>query len=199
MNRREALKKLGLSFGVVIASPVLFHNSCTKKSSTHFFNEIELQLLTEISDVIIPGTNELPKASDVGVAEYIDHYVADIVQDDEQKNLKSFMQQYIRAISPEKPIGYWVEQSFSSDWEIKESWKEEINNYEKLLTNGSEASISDEVAVFALLTNLKSLMIRAYRGSELIGEQYLAYDPIPGRQVGCIDLKEATGGRIWSL
>lgn len=199
MNRREALKKLGLSFGVVIASPVLFHNSCTKKSSTHFFNEIELQLLTEISDVIIPGTNELPKASDVGVAEYIDHYVADIVQDDEQKNLKSFMQQYIRAISPEKPIEYWVEQSFSSDWEIKESWKEEINNYEKLLTNGSEASISDEVAVFALLTNLKSLMIRAYRGSELIGEQYLAYDPIPGRQVGCIDLKEATGGRIWSL
>ena len=199
MNRREALKKLGLSFGVVIASPVLFHNSCTKKSSTHFFNEIELQLLTEISDVIIPGTNELPKASDVGVAEYIDHYVADIVQDDEQKNLKSFMQQYIRAISPEKPIGYWVEQSFSSDWEIKESWKEEINNYEKLLTNGSEASISDEVAVFALLTNLQSLMIRAYRGSELIGEQYLAYDPIPGRQVGCIDLKEATGGRIWSL
>jgi len=199
MNRREALKKLGLSFGVVIASPVLFHNSCTKKSSTHFFNEIELQLLTEISDVIIPGTNELPKASDVGVAEYIDHYVADIVQDDEQKNLKSFMQQYIRAISPEKPIGYWVEQSFSSDWEIKESWKEEINNYEKLLTNGSEASISDEVAVFALLTNLKSLMIRAYRGSELIGEQYLAYDPMPGRQVGCIDLKEATGGRIWSL
>ena len=42
-------------------------------------------------------------------------------------------------------------------------------------------------------------MIRAYRGSELVGEQYLAYDPIPGRQVGCIDLEEATGGRIWSL
>ena len=170
-----------------------------KKSSTHFFNEIELQLLTDTSDVIIPGTNELPKASDVGVAEYIDHYVADIVEDDEQKNLKSFMQQYVRAINPEKPIEYWVEQSFSSDWEIKESWKEEINNYEKLLANGSVASISDEVAVFALLTNLKSLMIRAYRGSELVGEQYLAYDPIPGRQVGCIDLEEATGGRIWSL
>lgn len=199
MNRREALKKLGLSFGVVIASPVLFHTSCTKKSTTYFFNELELQLLIETSDRIIPGTNELPKASDVGVAEYIDHYVADIVEDDEQKNLKSFMQQYLRAISPEKPIEYWIEQSFSSDLEIKESWKEEINNYEKILGNGSEASISDEVAVFALLTNLKSLMIRAYRGSELIGEQYLAYDPIPGRQVGCIDLVEATDGRIWSL
>ena len=153
MNRREALQKLGLSFGIVIASPVLFHASCAKKSSTHFFNEIELQLLTDTSDVIIPGTSELPKASDVGVAEYVDHYIADIVEEDEQKNLKSFMQQYVRAINPEKPIEYWVEQSFSSDWEIKESWKEEINNYEKLLANGSEATVSDEVAVFALLTN----------------------------------------------
>ena len=198
MDRREALKKIGLSFGVVITTPLLLHR-CTNVSTTYFFNEIEVQLLSDTADVIIPGTSELPKASDVGVAEYMDHYIADIVEDDEQKKLKSFMHQYIRAISPEKPIEYWVEQSFSSVLEIKESWKEEINNYEKLLANGSEASISNEVAIFALLTNLQSLMIRAYRGSELVGEQYLAYDPIPGRQVGCIDLEEATGGRIWSL
>ena len=198
MDRREALKKIGLSFGVVITTPLLLHR-CINVSTTHFFNEIEVQLLSDTADVIIPGTSELPKASDVGVAEYMDHYIADIVDDDEQKKLKSFMHQYIRAISPEKPIEYWVEQSFSSVLEIKESWKEEINNYEKLLANGSEASISNEVAIFALLTNLQSLMIRAYRGSELVGEQYLAYDPIPGRQVGCIDLEEATGGRIWSL
>ena len=199
MNRREALQKLGLSFGIVITSPVLFHASCAKKSSTHFFNEIELQLLTETSDVIIPGTNELPKASDVGVAEYVDHYIADIVEDDEQQQLRVFMQQYIRSISPETPIEYWVEQSFSSDWDMIEAWKEEIEIYEKLLANGSEATVSNEVAVFALLTNLRSLMVRAYRGSELVGEQILAYDPVPGRQVGCIDLNEATGGRIWSL
>ena len=199
MNRKEALKKLGLSFGVVIASPVLFHASCGNKSTTHFFNELELQLLIETSDMIIPGSNMLPKASDVGVAEYVDHYVADIVEDDEQKNLKSFMQQYIRAINPEKPIEYWVKQSFSSDWEIKESWKEEINNFEKSTKQGQKSELSDEVAIFALLTNLKSLMIRAYRGSELVGEQFLAYDPIPGRHIGCIDLDEATGGKSWSL
>ena len=104
MNRREALQKLGLSFGVIIASPVLFHASCSKKSTTYFFNELELQLLIETSNVIIPGTGDLPKASDVGVAEYIDHYVADIVEDDEQKQLRAFMQQYMKAISPEKPV-----------------------------------------------------------------------------------------------
>ena len=75
----------------------------------------------------------------------------------------------------------------------------EINNFEKSTTQGQKSKLSDEIAIFALLTNLKSLRIRAYRGSELVGEQYLAYDPIPGRQIGCIDLEEATGGRIWSL
>ena len=103
-----------------------------KKSSTHFFNEIELQLLTDTSDVIIPGTSELPKASDVGVAEYMDHYIADIVEEDEQKNLKSFMQQYVRAINPEKPIEYWVEQSFRRIGKLKNPGKKKsitMKNY----------------------------------------------------------------------
>ena len=199
MNRKEALKKLGLSFGVVIASPVLFHASCSKKSTTYFFNELELQLLIETSDIIIPGTNELPKASAVGVAEYIDHYVADIIEDDEQNNIKSFMQQYMGAINAEKPIEYWVENTFKADWDTRDQWHDEINNFETSIRQGLKAEISDEIAIFALLTNLKSLMIRAYRGSELVGEQFLAYDPIPGRHIGCIDLDEATGGRIWSL
>ena len=199
MNRREALQKLGLSFGVIIASPVLFHASCSKKSTTYFFNELELQLLIEASDVIIPGTDKLPKASDVGVAEYIDHFVADIVEDDEQKRLKLFMQQFLNAINPDKPVEYWVEQSFSSEWETKEAWRNEIEAYEKAQINGVEMDVSDDVAIFAVLTNLHSLMIRAYRGSELVGEQILAYDPVPGQQIGCIDLDTATGGRIWSL
>jgi hypothetical protein len=199
MNRREALQKLGLSFGVIIASPVLFHASCSKKSTTYFFNELELQLLIETSNVIIPGTGDLPKASDVGVAEYIDHYVADIVEDNEQTQLRVFMQQYMKAISPEKPVEYWVENTFSADWNTKNDWYDEINNFEKSTKDGEKSKISDEVAIFALLTNLKSLMIRAYRGSELVGEQFLAYDPIPGRHIGCIDLDEATGGKSWSL
>jgi hypothetical protein len=109
------------------------------------------------------------------------------------------MQQYMRAINPEKPIEYWVEKTFSADWNTKNDWYDEINNFEKSTKDGEKSKISDEVAIFALLTNLKSLMIRAYRGSELVGEQFLAYDPIPGRYIGCIDLNEATGGKSWSL
>ena len=124
--------------------------------------------------------------------------MADIVEDDEQKNLKSFMENYMGAINTEKPIEYWVTNTFSADWDTRDQWHDEINNFEKSTKQGQKSELSDEIAIFALLTNLKSLMIRAYRGSELVGEQYLAYDPIPGRQGGCIDLEEATGGRISS-
>lgn len=197
MDRREALKKMGLSFGVIVASPILF-NSCTKKSQTHFFNELELQLISDTADVIIPGTDKLPKASDVGVAQYIDHYILDIVDSDEQSRIKSFTKRYLSVINPQKPIEFWVEHAFLSPEVETDNWLKEIDNFGNN-DSDTDATLSDSAAVYALLTNLKSLMIRAYRGSEFVGEQILAYDPVPGRQVGCVDLQEATGGRIWSL
>lgn len=197
MDRREALKKMGLSFGVIVASPILF-NSCTKHSQTHFFNELELQLISDTADVIIPGTDKLPKASDVGVAQYIDHYILDIVDSDEQSRIKSFTKRYLSVINPQKPIEFWVEHAFLSPEVETDNWLKEIDNFGNN-DSDTDANLSDSAAIYALLTNLKSLMIRAYRGSEFVGEQILAYDPVPGRQVGCVDLQEATGGRIWSL
>lgn len=198
MDRREALKKIGLSFGVVITTPLLLHR-CTNVSTTYFFNEIEVQLLSDTADVIIPGTKELPKASDVGVAQYIDHYILDMVESEEQDRLKMFIKRFLTAIGPDKPIEFWVEQTLMASSDRKDQWSNEINNFSSEEAHNAAEILTEEAAVYALLTNLKSLMIRAYRGSEYVGEQILAYDPVPGRQIGCIDLQEATGGRIWSL
>ena len=35
--------------------------------------------------------------------------------------------------------------------------------------------------------------------NEYIGENVLAYAPIPGDYKGCVDLMETTGGKAWSL
>ena len=43
-----------------------------------------------------------------------------------------------------------------------------------------KSKLSDEIAIFALLTNLKISYDTSLSCSELVGEQYLAYDPIPG-------------------
>ena len=26
----------------------------------------------------------------------------------------------------------------------------------------------------------------------------MSYNPVPGKQIGCIDLNEASGGKVWS-
>ena len=59
---------------------------------------------------------------------------------------------------------------------------------------------SDEEKIAAsFTTELRNLTINAFRTNEYIGENVLAYQPVPGRNVGCVDLDEATGGKAWSL
>lgn len=38
-----------------------------------------------------------------------------------------------------------------------------------------------------------------FKTNEFIGENVMAYAPIPGQQKGCVDLMETTGGKAWSL
>jgi hypothetical protein len=45
---------------------------------------------------------------------------------------------------------------------------------------------------------MKELTWIGFFTSELIGENYLNYDPVPGVYDGCIPLDD-TGGKVWSL
>ena len=65
--------------------------------------------------------------------------------------------------------------------------------------SGAATVLDAEPAAFALTREIRSLAVKAYKGSEYIGEQVLAYAPVPGQQKGCVDLMEATGGKAWSL
>ena len=52
--------------------------------------------------------------------------------------------------------------------------------------------------VFETLKGLRGRAVWAYKTSEKIGEDVLAYDPVPAEQKGCIPLSE-TNGKAWSL
>ena len=58
---------------------------------------------------------------------------------------------------------------------------------------------NEDAIIFKTLDNLRSSSIWAFKTTEEIGENVLAYVPIPGSQKGCIPLSEATGGKAWSL
>ena len=82
------------------------------------------------------------------------------------------------------------------------------NEYDQLLTKFLRAN-KQEIDTFkkdkehnkilGTLLKLKELTVWAFFNSENIGEEVLAYDPIPGVQIGCISVEEATGGKKWSL
>ena len=67
------------------------------------------------------------------------------------------------------------------------------------LAEGKEALLDDNVASHAFATNLRNMTIMGYKTSEYIGEEVLAYLPLPGEYIGCGDLQELTGGKAWSL
>lgn len=202
MNRREALKHLGLSFGIALTGPGLLSFAKGRSTSNirenYFFSEKHIELLTKVVDIILPGTNELPSASKAGVPAFIDQYVAEVVDENEQKRISEYMNR-LSAKADTSDLGRLVDQSFNLPGERQGAIWGEINSYTEAVNSGTAADLSDDAAIFALMYNLRSLTIEAYKSSRLIGETVLAYDPVPGRQQGCVDLQETTGGRAWSM
>ena len=64
---------------------------------------------------------------------------------------------------------------------------------------GGEGVLDDEVVRFSFANDLRGLATWAYKSSEYIGEEVLAYAPIPGEYIPCGDLQTLTGGKAWSL
>ena len=56
-----------------------------------------------------------------------------------------------------------------------------------------------ESEAYNFLTQIRSLTLNAFRLNKYVAEKVLAYDPIPGKLKGCVDLNQTTGGKRWSL
>lgn len=217
MNRREALKKLGLSFGFLVGAPtaVSILQGCSNSgtstgSAALFFSATEKDVITKIVDIILPATADTPSASEVKVPEFIDQYLQEVVSLEEQERTKEYLSKFIEQLKSdtgkndassftEDDIRPYVGKSLEKSREEEQEIYEKIDNYVQAKQNGESIELFAEVANFALLTNLRSMAIWSYKTSETVGEEILAYEPIPGRQEGCVDLEEATGGRAWSL
>ncbi len=207
MNRREALKKLGVTFGLVMTGPALFRSyeangfSAMPSLSSfkpQFFTQEQFMALTQAVDVILPETDNAPSASQVGVPQYIDSYVDEVVSLEEQPQIREYVDRLARR-SKNTPMEELVEKSLNASEEEERELYDQINTYTEAKRNGEEVSISDDAAIFSIMHNLRDMCISSYKNSEYIGEQVLAYAPVPGEQRGCVSVEEATGGKAWSL
>ena len=214
MDRRKALKNIGLSMGFITVTPGVLSllQSCQQETSNwipDFFNEEEGAIIVSLVDIILPET-DTPSASQVNVPQFIDTFANEVMPEDERELMRKTFQTFIqKALSASgkssaaklkpKDLETVLASSLKKSKEEQEAIQERFGEYVEAIKNNTEATISDDDLVFVFLSNLRGITIWGYKTSEMVGENVLAYAPVPGQQKGCISVAEATGGKAWAL
>ncbi len=215
MDRRKALKNMGLALGYTVATPTLISivQSCKKDTANvwtpDFLTSAEGAVLTHLVDIIMPKT-DTPSASEVQVHIFIDRFADQVMEKEQQDLLKMTMGKFmekalqnsgkmeIADLTPED-----LEPVLASALKISKADQAKnfkaISSYTEAVKNGQTATLDDDVSRFAFANNLRGLVIWGYKSSEFVGENVLPYLPVPGEFIACGDLQELSGGKVWSL
>lgn len=214
MDRRKALKTIGLGAGAITVTPAVVGLFQSCKSNTgqfipEYFNQDQFSVVSQLMDLILPET-DIPGAIQLKLPEFLDGYIHTVYPDGRKKEIIKGLNQFIAValsdlgkskssqLSVEDLDGQLAKFLKAEEGQVK-SWKKQTSDYNNASKNDSNAPIPQEALAYGFASQLRSLSITAFRTNEYIGENVLAYAPIPGEQKGCVDLMETTGGKIWSL
>lgn len=199
MKRRDALKRLGLASGAIVATPTVLSmlNSCTTTPeiwTPQFLTVPQGKILKGLVDVFLPETPELPSAKALNVPEFIDRYIAEVYDDEEQQTFNKAFEKTLTTLKSftKKELDGIVKEDLKVFLDEHLKVKDEVDT-ERLNNPDFEGMTTSEC-----LDSLKWMTVNAYLNTQQIGEEVLAYDPVPGDYY-CGDLNELTGGKSWSL
>jgi hypothetical protein len=215
MDRRRVLKNMGLSLGYIVATPTLLgivqscKNEPTVAWTPEFLTQNEGNVLTKLVDIILPKTDTL-SASEVQVDIFIDKFAQDVMEKEQQSffkmSMSKFMDKALADSGKEKAEDLTAEDlesvlasSLKYTKDQQTEMFESISSYTEAIAEGTTAQLDDEITRFAFANNLRGMTIWGYKASEYVGEEVLAYLPVPGEYIACGDMQELTGGKAWSL
>ena len=214
MNRRKAIKNLGLSLGTISLTPAVLTllQSCQNDLDWNpvFFDSNQIKFISEITNLIIPSSDEVPGSNELNLIRFIDLYISNVRNNDDQifikSSLDSFIENYYNKSNKNSLTNYDVEELdeilkyyFKSDVSKQELWSSDFNKIKNSILDGSIESSSNDALSFYFLKTIRDLTITAFKGSEYIGKNILVFRPVPGQQKGCVDLLETTNGRAWTI
>jgi hypothetical protein len=198
MKRRDALKNLGLAAGFAITAPSIFSllQSCTSAPTwmpTYFTND-EKEIVVNLVDIILPKTEGTPSATEVNVPQFIDKYITEVLNLEDQEAIRVSFSDIIATLKTtvETDIRDITTAQYTALLDTHLLVKGEIDE-DRLLHPEALQPTKNE-----FLNHLKYLTITAYISSEEIGENVLMYDPVPTAYY-CGDLQEISGGKSSSL
>lgn len=214
MNRRQALKNIGLGAGAIVVGPATLNllQSCKGESGSNwepvFLSVSNGFALKQILEVIIPRT-DTPGAEDLNIAEFIDSYMQEVASEERQKNFKESANAFSRAFKSqfnkeesegsleeyEQIVAKYLKATQTERDEIAKRNTETQDPQDKDL----EITLDADAGSLAYLQEVRNMGIWAYKTSEEIGENVMWYDPIPGEYIPCGPVEDLGGGKAMSL
>lgn len=216
MERRVALKNMGLAFGYTVAAPTLLGivQSCSGKKvldwTPDFFTKDEGTVLHTLIDILLPKT-DTPSASEVNVHVFIDKFANEVLPKEHQDFLKMGMGKFtdkVLAASQKETLADLNEEDLEPVFatylkkrtdENEEAHEKAVEAYFQSVEESGGGVLDDEISCFSFANSLRDITIWSYKTSEYIGEEVLAYLPIPGEYIACGDAQTLTQGKAWSL
>lgn len=179
MDRREALSLVSTIVGGTVIGASAYLSGCEPKRRKSLFgilDNIQVETLEEIAEVILPKTNKSPGAKNVEIGNFMNSFVTDCYNQEEQKVLTDGILQ-LNTISSDKFGDRFAKLKQEEKIEFIENLEEESKDYNKLLQ-------PDQLPHY--YTMVKQMTILGYKSSELVGTTVLNHVPVPGRYEGCI-------------
>ena len=170
MNRRDLLKKgvYGLA-GVTLSSTListLQNCSSIEKYIPLYFSNDEFSLLSNIVDFLVPKT-ETPGAVDMKVPQFIDIIISETYNSESKNNFSN-------------KLKLLIEDFKSNNIDLSD-----YNSIKSKFVNDFNNKTHQEV-----YNQIRDLTVWGFKTSKEIALNVLNYNPIPGYQLGCINIKE---------
>lgn len=197
MDRREAIKSTALMLGVTASASTIsmLFDACQSTNNISwnpvFLNKDQAQLVSDIAETILPES-DTPGAKSLKVEVFVDLMLKETLSEQDQKHVLNGIDSFVSYCSDT------YDQSFS-DISLEE--KKQVLTYFEQNSNKFNPSlwggVIGEQPPIDFYRRIKQFTLLGYYTSEFIGKNVLSYDPVPGRQEGCIPVD--TIGNAWTL
>ncbi len=204
MERREAIKRTALLSGLAVSHSLIaaLMQGCKVDKAPDwlpsYFSAEEAEQIGAMAETILPKT-DTPGALDVFVDRYIDLVAKDCLKPEEQAKLKEALTEVNTAAMTAHSKNFAActpEEQLALLTTIDQAAKAKVEENEKLPPPTSPEEAMARNPAFLLF---KQMVFAGYFSSEEVGKNVLAYDPIPGEFIGCGDLQQLSGGKVWTL
>ena len=216
MERRTALKNMGLAFGYAAAAPTLLGliQSCSNRKildwTPSFFTKDEGVAIHTLLDIILPKT-DTPSATELNLHVFVDKMAKDVLPPEHQDFLRLGMNEFfgkVLAKSEKESLGDLNEENWipalktylkKRPKDVEKAHNKAIESYFMTVEQNGSAVLDNEIAQYSFAHSIRDISVWAYKNSKYVGEEVLAYLPIPGEYVPCESAETLTQGRAWSL